>query len=316
MNIFQSKEWEECKLQTGYQKSYWVDGILVLQKNLPFGYSMLYSPLVEKEQVDSLTGGSVDRFMQGIHSIAKGNKAIFYRLELDVPKTLNSELLILNSYKKAFEEMQPEHSLVLDLTKSEEELLAEMKQKGRYNIKVAEKSGIRVESPQGGGAIGDFYELYSKTGRRHGITYRKEAYFQKLLEILGKSGYARVYKATHRNPESRAEDSAKKVLAAAIMVYSGKTAIYMFGASSDEDKNLMAPYILQWTMIRDAKAAGFQKYDFFGIAPDDQPDHPWAGVTRFKKQFGGETTEIQGSYDLVMKPLEYQVFKIAEKIRR
>jgi len=90
----------------------------------------------------------------------------------------------------------------------------------------------------------------------------------------------------------------------------------MFGASSDEYKNLMAPYLLHWEIIQEARELGFEKYDFFGVAPDDDPKHAWAGVTRFKKQFGGEVESIMGSYDLVAKPIQYKLFKLAEKIRR
>jgi len=330
-NIFQSKVWEELKLKTGYQKSYWVDGILVLQKNLPFGYSMLYSPMVDEQQptVYSL------QFTDKIKEIAKAANAIFYRLELNIPSTVNRQPSTSSGFAKAFEEMQPEHTLILDLSKSEEEILAQMKQKGRYNIKIAEKSGVEIETPQGtcreqsriGEALDSFYDLYSKTGKRHGISHRAKSYFASLLEILTKSGYARVYKAslqfTDHSSQTMDETVNRKqstvncpALAAAIMVYSGRTAIYMFGASSDEYRNLMAPYALHWKMIRDAKSEGYKYYDFFGIAPDDNPHHPWAGVSRFKHQFGGEQVDTIGSYDLILKPMQYQLFKIAEKIRR
>lgn len=318
MNIFQSKEWEEFKLKTGYQKSYWVDGILVLQKNLPLGYSMLYAPMTSKEQSDRVSE-SQDNFLDQIKNIAKNNNAIFFRLELNYQSLSHSDTPILRHFKKAFEEMQPEHTLILDLSKSEEEILAQMKQKGRYNIKIAEKSGVEIETPQSIEALDSFYDLYSKTGKRHGISHRAKSYFASLLEILEKSGYARVYTAYIKSKVEGQKSKGlnnKIILAAAIMVYSGDTAIYMFGASSDEYRNLMAPYALHWRMIRDAKSEGYKYYDFFGIAPDDNPRHPWAGVSRFKHQFGGEQVDTIGSYDLILKPVQYQLFKIAEKIRR
>lgn len=333
MNIFQSKEWEELKLKTGYQKSYWVDDILVLQKNLPFGYSMLYSPMVCEAELRRIVNNELrikNDFIEGIQKIAQLSNSIFFRFELNVLFDHNSQFIIHNStlgFAKAFEEMQPEHTLVLDLTKSEEEILAQMKQKGRYNIKIAEKSGVEIETPQGtcreqsriGEALDSFYDLYSKTGKRHGISHRAKSYFASLLEILGKSGYARVYtayiKSKVEGQKSKGSNN-KIILAAAIMVYSGDTAIYMFGASSDEYRNLMAPYALHWRMIRDAKSEGYKYYDFFGIAPDDNQHHPWAGVSRFKHQFGGEQVDTIGSYDLILKPVQYQLFKIAEKIRR
>lgn len=230
---------------------------------------------------------------------------------MDIPSTRPSSL-IPHPFIKSFEEMQPEHTLTLDLDKSEAELLSEMKQKGRYNIKIAERSSLNISSSDKlGKELDDFYTLYAETGKRHRITYRSKLYFDTLLEILGQSGYARVYTAYAKTSLSR-----ETPLASAIIVYSGKSAIYMFGSSSDENKNLMAPYLLHWQIIKEAKADGYKEYDFFGIAPDDNPRHPWAGVTRFKKQFGGREETILGSYDLPLQPIYYQLFKFAEKIRR
>ena len=319
-NIFQSHEWEEFKLKTGYQKSYWIDGILVLQKNLPLGYSMLYSPMVGEGQWSVVSG---QKFMEEIKRISKLNDTLFYRLELNIPQTTNHQPPTALGFAKAFEEMQPEHTLILDLTKTEEDILAQMKQKGRYNIKIAEQNNVLIKKTD---KTDDFYKLYSETAKRHRITYRGKSYFDALLEILGGKGYARLYTASVNQSGAGGQGSVEttshkpqatnQILAAAIMVYSADTAIYMFGASSDVARNVMAPYLLHWKMISDAKAEGCNKYDFFGIAPDDNPKHPWAGVTRFKKQFGGEEAHNLGSYDLILKPAMYQIFKIAEKIRR
>ena len=313
-NIFQSNEWEKFKLATGYQKSYRVENILILQKNLPFGFSMLYSPMVGDESgIWNLESG-INNFLKQIKLISKENNSIFFRLELNIPTTIpNSKFKILNSrfgFKKAFEEMQPEHTLVLDLAKSEEEILTQMKQKGRYNIKVAEKHGVKVRFSDDLAGVKDFYNLYEKTAKRHSISHRQKRYFDGLIEIMSQKGYSRVYTA------EATIDGKKVSLASAVIIFSEDKAIYMFGASDDQYKNVMAPYLLHWTIIKDCKEAKYNSYDFFGIAPNDNPKHPWSGVTRFKKQFGGEEISIMGSYDLVFKPLSYQLFKIAEKIRR
>ena len=211
--------------------------------------------------------------------------------------------------------MQPEHTLILDLTKSEDEILAQMKPKGRYNIKVAARNNLTIEkSAAPGKALDDFYRLYSTTGQRHKITFRAMKYFESLLEILGKSGYAELFTIYLADKSQETRD--KRPLASAIILYSDQKAIYLYGASSDQYKNLMAPYQLHFEIIKEAKAKGCTEYDFFGIAPENLPNHPWAGVTRFKKQFGGEERQIAGSYDLIFKPVMYQLFKIAEKIRR
>lgn len=314
-SIFQSKEWEEFKLKTGYQKSYWIDEILVLQKSLPLGYSMLYSPMASQSQIDRITNnesGIKDEFLSEINKIAKENDSIFYRLELDILFNPNSIFIIPTSnFAKAFEHMQPENTWMLDITKNSDQLLAEMSMRCRYNVRLAMKSGIEVESAENDQKmLKDFYSLYSITGKRHSITYRNISYFQNLLDILSKGGYARIYSATF---ESEGES---KTLSSGIVIYSGKKAIYMFGASSNEHRNLKAPNLLVWQMIADAKAKGCETFDFYGIAPDDNPKHPWAGITSFKKQFGGYQENILGSYDLIIQPIMYKIFKMAEKIRR
>ncbi|MFA7244290.1 MAG: peptidoglycan bridge formation glycyltransferase FemA/FemB family protein [Patescibacteria group bacterium] len=302
-SIFQSPEWEKFKLATGYSKSFRVEDILVLKKDLPMGRSMLYSPMASQDQISNVKNQS---YWNQTFQIAKEENAIFYRIEFDIPTDYELQTTDYGLIK-SFEEMQPEHTLVLDLSKSNDDLLGEMKQKGRYNIKVAEKNNILVRKTRD---ASNFYKLYEKTGKRHGITFRGEEYFQKLLDFLEPKGYCELF-------EAYAEiEGEEVVLAAAICsIYQG-SAIYLFGASSDEFKNLMAPYKLQWEMIQNAISRGCKIYDFFGIAPDDNPRHLWAGVTRFKKQFGGDEVKIMGSYDKVYKPFEYQLFKIAEKIRR
>ncbi|MDO8444218.1 MAG: peptidoglycan bridge formation glycyltransferase FemA/FemB family protein [bacterium] len=304
-NVFQSPEWEELKLATGYTKSYRVNNVLILQRNLPLGFSMLYSPMVDKSTQSTVLS---TQFKTEVRKIGEENNSIFYRLELDVPVASSEDcVLSTENYAKSFEEMQPEHTLILDLTKSEAEILAQMKSKGRYNIKVAEKNNLTVgKTNKTGPELDSFFNLYSATAKRHKISYRAKKYFDSLLEILGKSGYAELFTVYLD----------ERPLASAIIIYSDRKAIYLYGASSDEYKNLMAPYQLHFEIIKEARSKGFETYDFFGIAPEDAPNHPWVGVTRFKKQFGGTERQIYGSYDLILKPIVYKMFKMAEKIRR
>jgi len=309
-SIFQSREWEDFKLATGYQKSHHVSDILVLQKKLPMGRSMLYSPMVSEQQLASIqnTDNRIQNdFFAEINKIARENNTIFYRMELNVPKTTNYKLPITN-WTKSFEEMQPENNWVLDLTKSEEEILSGMKQKGRYNIKIAQDAGLTFTTSNltDSKELEAFYDQYQKTGQRHKIAYRSKQYFTSLLEILGGKDYALACTVWH----------AQKPLASGIFILYGESALYLYGGSRDTERNLMAPYLLHWEMIKYAKEKGLKEYNFLGIAPDDDQNHPWAGITRFKKQFGGEQIDIVGCFDLPIKPSEYKIFKLAEKIRR
>lgn len=297
--IFQTPEWEKFKLSTGWQKSWRVFDTLVLEKKIPLLGSMLYAPMTTRDQTKLATQKI---FLGKIAEIAKESKAFFFRLESSEPT--ESDIKMNNfGYIKAFEEMQPEHTLLIDLSKSENDILGQMKQKGRYNIKIAEKHGVKVST----GKIKDFYQLYQKMAKRQKITFRKESYFQKLVDILGKNDYVQVF---------RAESKSGKILASAIVVFYQDVATYLFGGSSDDDRQLMAPYKLQFEMMREAKKRGCRYYDMFGIAPNNNPKHPWAGVTRFKRQFGGQELAYLGSWDKIFSPTKYFLFKLAEKIRR
>lgn len=314
-DIFQTEAWEEFKLKTGWEKSFRFDEILILQKRLPMGRTMLYAPLVDKDQLSIISdphyakatrGRQLSAFLEQIKKIAKENNSIFFRFELNAP--LDAKSTMLNaSFVKAFEEMQPEHNWVIDLTKSEEDILAGMKQKGRYNIKIATENNIAVSTASTPGPELDiFYKQYQATGKRHKVSFRTKPYFVSLLEILGAKGYASVCIAKHDN----------KPLTSAIFLSYQNECLYLYGASTDTDRNLMAPYLLHWQMIKNAREAGRKEYNLLGIAPNDDQNHPWAGITRFKKQFGGEQVNIAGSFDLIFKPLEYRAFKTAEKLRR
>jgi len=297
--IFQTKEWEDFKLQTGWQKSWRVFDILVLEKKIPLLGSMLYSPMISRDQ-SKLAMQKI--FLDQIKKIATDEKALFYRME-SVDETENDIDPTKSGYIKAFEEMQPEHTLLIDLTKSEEDILAQMKQKGRYNIKIAEKNEVKIDR----GSVDDFYKLYETMAKRQKISYRKISYFQTLLDIGSAKEYVQVF-------NSKAADGS--VLASAIIVFYKDTCTYLFGGSSDEQREKMGPYKLHWEIMLEAKRRGCKYYDMFGIAPSDDEKHPWAGVTRFKKQFGGNELTMLGSWDLVLAPMKYKLFKLAEKIRR
>lgn len=316
-SIFQTPEWAEFKVQTGYAQAHWIEDLLVLEKKLPLERTMLYSPRVNKAQMSTIispfSGKGRGGVVAKLKSLAAKSKAIFYRLELDIENNLsqlpNTNSQIPIGFRRAFEQMQPEQTLILDITKSEEEILAQMKPKGRYNIKVAERSNIIISSSnRPGPGLNNFYELYKATAKRQRITHREKNYFEALLEILGQKNYARVYIAQTQTENQN--------LAAAIVLYYNDKATYLFGGSSDEHRNLMAPYLLHWQIIKEARLRSMKKYDFFGVSHTKYENRSWTGITRFKKQFGGQEVQLLGSWDLVFRPIEYQVFKIAEKIRR
>lgn len=107
------------------------------------------------------------------------------------------------------------------------------------------------------------------------------------------------------------------ILATNIMIDFGDTRTYLHGASSNVKRNLMAPYLLHWELMKDAQSKGIKFYDWWGIAPIDAPaDHPWAGISRFKRGFGGEEVEYPGTFDLVLHPIKYRFYQFIRSLRR
>ncbi|MCL2127924.1 MAG: peptidoglycan bridge formation glycyltransferase FemA/FemB family protein, partial [Treponema sp.] len=217
-------------------------------------------------------------------------------------------------FRRAAADIQAADTVLVDLAPPSQDILAAMKPKWRYNIGLAEKRGVVVNS---GGAEGvdDFYRLLAETASRDGISIHSAAYYRALFEECpaGAAGGGaepsarlRLYTAVHGGD----------TLAAIAALFRGKQAVYLYGASSNNKRNLMAPYALQWRAMTDAKAAGCTSYDLFGIPPGEDPGHPMAGLYRFKTGFGGRIVHRSGSWDYPCKPALYALFRAAERLRK
>ncbi len=212
------------------------------------------------------------------------------------------------SIQKNKVDIQPPDTTVLDLTKSEEEILANMKSKWRYNINLATKKGVIIEKATSK-EIDIFYDLYLETAKRDGIAIHSKKYYQDLLELSEKnegnnSPLVSLYVAKHEND----------VLASIITLFMPYQAVYVYGASCNIKRNLMPAYLLQWNAIKDAKNFGSQIYDFYGMPPTDDENHPMHGLYRFKTGFGGKNVHRVGSLDVPISWI-YTPYKIAESLR-
>ena len=205
-------------------------------------------------------------------------------------------------------DVQPPDTVVLDIARDDETLLAGMKPKWRYNIKLALKKGVTV-SDEGAGSMDVFYSMYEVTSRRDGIALHPKAYYEALFRTGDVSG--------KRNPDLRlwVARHEGQPLAAIITLFHGARATYLYGASSDEKRNLMPAYALQWTAMRAAREAGCTVYDFYGIPPRSDPSHAMAGLYRFKTGFGGTVLHYAGSWDYPLAALPYAAFRAVESVR-
>lgn len=211
-------------------------------------------------------------------------------------------------------DIQPSHTLITGLTKSSDDLLVGMHEKTRYNIRLSERKGVKVEvgSPDFDGA----WPLFEATGSRGGFRLHDRSYYERMLQALPPPGPGGAWGGNARAFLAVARFEGK-VIVANIMIDFGKTRTYLHGASSDEHRNVMAPFLLHWKLIEDAKANGLTAYDWWGVAPEGaSASHPWSGITRFKLGFGGERVDSPGTYDIVTDPLRYGVYTLARKFRR
>jgi len=298
---------------------------LLIENRLPLGLKYLYIPR------GPITVGGETAYIQVLGAVANFSKkegAMFLRFE---PAELAKDFTTAPPGALPARHLQPENTLLLDLEKTEEELRAAMHEKTRYNIGLAERKGIVVKESDAEN-LPDFMRLLDETIRRDKIKMYGRGYFESILKSIDKNFNAKIWTAYYYpplpacNPSERGMQGRGGVgvpVAAAFNIYFGGTATYLFGASSDEYRNLMAPHLLQWKMILDAKTRGYKYYDFWGINPRDEKSpnyYPrWEGFSRFKRGFvEKEGTSVELLYaDCLELPISrfwYKLFKVIKKL--
>lgn len=213
---------------------------------------------------------------------------------------------------KASTDLLPADTMMVNLTGSHEEILASMKAKTRYNIRVAQRHNVQIRC----GTHHDmdiFYDLYSQTCRRNGINLHNRTFFEAMF-----APHTQTKRQLDRSTDFDLliAEHGGTPLAALFVVYSSMRATYLFGASASENRNLMGTYALQWEAMRRAKARGCTEYDLFGTAPNNDPSHPMHGLYRFKTGFGGHELHRMGCWDYPFREEEYQRFSSQEMIAK
>ena len=214
-------------------------------------------------------------------------------------------------------DIQPPDSTLVDLTGTEEEILEKMHSKWRYNIRLSERKGVTIHRYLGNDInlsekLDKFYELTKITNARDSNASHAKAYYLDLIkssaEEISKGRDVPVislYIAEHEGEE----------IASIMTLFSHDEAIYLYGASSNNKRNLMPNHLLQWTAMKDAKAYGSKYYDMYGMPPEGKDEnHPMHGLYMFKANFGGKNIHRTGSWDVPLKPV-YRCYSAAEKLR-
>lgn len=209
---------------------------------------------------------------------AEGQAALHCLKELGLRETLH---------------VQPVRTIALDLQPDEETLLARMKEKWRYNVRLAGRKGVEVRAAESVADVETWYTLLKTTGERDQFGIHTLEYYRKAWQVLGARQQARLFLAY----------AGGELLAGIFVCLMAGEAIYLYGASSNARRNLMPNYLLQWEAMRWAKQHGARRYDFWGIPATDEAEEAMAGVYRFKSGWGGRVVRFLGNYEDVYRPL-------------
>ena len=299
-SFLQTHEWAEFQKSVGRKVWRFDDGKIVatvIRHDLPLKKNYLYiphGPEIDFNAIAGTIGNEVAQFVAYLKNLAREEKSMFVKIEpLDdkVP-----EAMVRAGFKKSSKEIQPHKTVVLDLEKSEEELLSGMHHKCRYNIKVAERHGLKFVDRQDMDA---FWKMLKHTAKADQFSTHERSYYDKLLQ----------------NPSLRTKlffiEKDEVLVVGAIILSEGDTAYYLHVAMDRDPKYkpMMAPYLLHWEIIKWAKTAELKHYDFWGIDAAK-----WPGVTRFKLGWGGRHVEYPGPFDLPTSKFWFFVYKILRKI--
>lgn len=234
-----------------------------------------------------------------------------FLLRFDLPWARSGEPPVAPGLRKAADDIQPAATVIVDLRPDEDLILAAMKPKTRYNVRLAERRGVTVEE----GTAADlprWYELYRETGARDRIAIHDRAYYEGLFATAAARASAGAAAPAVKLLLARAGG---ELLAGNIVLFWKKAAVYLTGASSGERRNLMPTYALQWAAMRMAKAAGCESYDLYGCPPAADESHPMFGLFQFKTGFFPTVTERWGTWDAPLVPPVYAAYAAAERLR-
>lgn len=291
MNFLQSSEWLNTKIKFG-NKCYSVGDNFFQTTKLPFINKYIgYMPRADLNKID----------FNDLLLKAKEAKCVFVTIDPDnLKKDLNS-IEFLKSKNLNVEVGIPIHlpkTTMIDLTKDLQTLLSNMKQKTRYNLKLAQKKNLRVVISKEDKELTTFTNLYLNTVKRQNYSGRSANYIKNVWNNFKNNCFiATVY--LNDTP-----------LVSWFVISFKETLTYVYGGSSEEYKNLMAPYLLTWKLIEYGRNNGYKYLDLFGIK-DDVND----GYTRFKLGFGGDVIEYATTIDVVIDPVLYKIIKVFYKLR-
>jgi len=304
--ILQSYEWGQLKECFGWEalriELDGKTGAAILKRKLPFvRQCVLYSP--RGPLVDFHDKSKLKQLIDAVKEEGEKKGALFYRIDPEIEEDDKEALDNLRSmgFVKSGREVQPRATIVVDITKSQDELMAGFESKFRYNIRLAEKKNVAVEEDISESAVEKYYDLYRITSSRDSFMIHPVSYYKKVRELIINSGMGTIFLAY-----------IGRVPVAGVFIFAfGKRVWYMYGASSNEHRNFMPNNLIHWNVIKWAKERGYKEYDLWGIPANPTLNHPLWGVYKFKKGFNGKTRKFIGAFDLPFGRARYKLFNLA-----
>ncbi len=300
-HVLQSPQWGWVKAAFGWNPICFQrneSGALILFRRLPFGLSIAYLP-------KGPLGSGWEDLWPEVDEICRQRRVVFLKVEPDLwegPAGRYDPLF--RGFKKSDFTIQPRRTMIVNLEGGEETWLSKMKQKTRYNIKLAERKEVQVQRSDD---LNTFYELALITGKRDGFGVHALAYYQKVYDLFSGREQCALFIAKYGN----------RPLAGLMALRNGSRAWYLYGASNDEERNRMPAYLIQHAAMKWAFDSGCTEYDLWGIPDHDEDylesnfsarsDGLW-GVYRFKRGFGGKNIRSAGAWDKVYLPAFYRFY--------
>jgi lipid II:glycine glycyltransferase (peptidoglycan interpeptide bridge formation enzyme) len=323
-DFLQAWEWGDLKARTGWRPLRFAvreggriaAGAQVLTRPVPGGRKLFYAsrgPLALEDQAGAL----LPQLLEEIREVARRERALALKVDPAVAGADQEYAALLRSLgfrraprdEGAFGGLQPRYVMKVDLAPAEEALLASFHPKWRYNVRLAERKGVAISADTTRADVPAFYEVLQETAARDGFGVRAQSYFLDMWDTCVTAGLAHLFLGRLDG----------EVICGAICFALGRQAWYVYGASANQHRNVMPNHLLQWEMMRWAKARGCTVYDMRGVAreagPEDQESR-LHGLNRFKRGFGARYVEYLGEFDLVFSPLWYGLLNVAEPAAR
>jgi lipid II:glycine glycyltransferase (peptidoglycan interpeptide bridge formation enzyme) len=309
----QSWEWGEFRAQTDVK----VERLgLFDQGELKRGIQVTFHPI-------PLIGKTAGYFPKGympdqeqlaaLEQLGKQHNALFIKMEPNIAQALDTPSghgqvakYLMENGAVAGRPLFTKYTFQLDLTPSEDKLFANLDSKTRYNVNLAYKKGVTIVEDTSAEGMEIYLDILQETTQRQGFYAHTPDYFRTMWQTIGQSGLLKIFHAVYQDT----------IITSWIMFEFNGVLYYPYGASRSIHRNVMANNLMMWEMIRYGQTKGLKMFDMWGsLGPEADPKDSWYGFHKFKRGYGGQLVEFVGTYDIVMEPTVYKVFRVADELR-